>query len=448
MNNFGVNSSFGFGSAGGGGGGGGVTGANNGLSLDGTDVQLGGNPLIQDTEIELGAFDLDLMVSPIPVFSIHPTAGLIRMITPTGYNASMTLDGATGISQIGDTVGFGNTTKLLIDDDNQTITGIAGGADYLFIDRPNKIFQFGDIDNSESSYIELNSLTPSLEWFGFGLRGLSLSNDSGVYQMGDIDGSNMVLEINTPTQKTTIANPGGATFLLLDAPNDNFQIGDLSGTGTGLIVRTSPATASISMGGNNYLNLNAADGLFGIGDLSNVVNSTKFLIDDVNKIATIEGDGGIGLSIDMANRNYQMGDTTGVGNGGFIEVDDSNELVLMSDNNGNSYAQIGFASAYMDFFSSTGGVSNAGLYFEEGGGNPIIELKGLNSGGITMGILMASNLVTILATAGVKTSTPNGPATDGAWKLGKVITAASVLDAARYVEVNIDGAVVKLAVIQ
>ncbi len=386
MNNFGVNSSYGFGAAGGGGGGGGsVSGGNNGVSLVGANIQLGGNPLLHDSDFDLDDFDLDILLNTNPVMSLRPST---------------------------------------------------------------RMYSFGENNPADGSYIELNAAAPALEWWGFGLRGLSLSNDDGLYQMGDIDGSNMVFGISTATQRATIANPGGATFLLLDAPNDNFQIGDLSGTGTGLIVRTAPATASINMGGNNYLRLNAADGLFGIGDLSDVANSTKFQIDDVNKIATIESDGGIGLSIDGANGNYQIGDTSGLGNGTYLEIDDANQLVQISDTEGNSYTTFNLGGKFIEWYLSSGGLANGNFYFAEDGDDSSFNVSITNNSGQQTGLTLFENIVALNGVGGVITNEPNGSATGGAWMFGKKYDDVVVLDTTKYIQIKVDGVLYKLALAQ
>jgi len=123
------------------------------------------------------------------------------------------------------------------------------------------------------------------------------------------------------------------------------------------------------------------------------------------------------LFIDPAAGDYRFGDIDGSANGLNIIIADFVPVFLIS--------------------------STLGNFFNIDPTNTQFNLDTLS------GVLLqgdgASGLLNFVAPNGITTSDPGTGS--GSWRLGQVKAAASVFDATRFVEINISGAVVKLAVV-
>ncbi len=151
------------------------------------------------------------------------------------------------------------------------------------------------------------------------------------------------------------------------------------------------------------------------------------------------------LFIDDANKQISLGDTIGGNNGTYIFLDDNTGEIAMGDFGGigssgymyfdtiNYYYEIDFGSA------ST---------FRLDQGSDLYALGPINAGNQTqVRVKDTPQTIELRAGNGFFTSAPNGAGSEGKWRLGKKIVAASVFDGGNYVEVNIEGAVLKLALV-
>jgi hypothetical protein len=116
-----------------------LTGANNGLSVSGLDVQLGGNPLNQSTIVNTLGFEItfaDARVGGINTIDSNPGANLVFIrggSIGTGFNSSLNLTD-TGLQLVtslpagGQSLIFDQTAMLLTD--NENFTGFVGVTDF------------------------------------------------------------------------------------------------------------------------------------------------------------------------------------------------------------------------------------------------------------------------------------------------------------------------------
>lgn len=140
-----------------------VTGADNGLTMFGTLVELGG-PLIKNTTINNAGFQYLHLNGGQNIFTLDPGAGLYTIgdylgavngttlilndatqtagiaTNPLAGPASFFLFNGTGISVMGDIGNVQNNSLLQVDDNNQTITGQVGVNDFFKYDKANQVF--------------------------------------------------------------------------------------------------------------------------------------------------------------------------------------------------------------------------------------------------------------------------------------------------------------------
>lgn len=228
-----------------------LTGANNGLSLSGTDVQLGGI-LLQDTDIEQANFQINFLNGGLQILTLDPAGGLYRL---------------------GDLGGSGNQTNLTIDDFLQTASINGSGGSQLTIDNANGLYAFGD-------------LGPILN----GMR-LSIDDAGRTVALGALGGINNGNNINIDDllQVMNYQNNGG-TYLRCDPGNNNYTIGDITGTNnnTYLIIDDAADFTRISRGLADLLLLDVANTIYQIGDISSMLNGSKITIEDTGSIITLD----------------------------------------------------------------------------------------------------------------------------------------------------------------
>lgn len=369
------------------GGGGGVTGANSGLHLNGAIAQLGnvGTPLLANTNINLAGF----------VFDINTAAKKLLNLNPLTF-----------FYQLGDIDGLQNFSNIAIDDTNQQLTFYSGSGGSVFFNASfgSGLYQLGDINNiANNSFLQINDGAQVLNFFANGNTYLSLDAANQQFEIGNLTGGNFteVVVFDTAQLVQIRSNAALDPFLSLNILNDNYAIGDINGVAGAMFLLINGATqqTSVFSGANKYLLIDVANQLYQLGDINNSNNQTLIEVDDSLQRVEIYNSTKEGLFIDFANGLYQIGDILGTGNSTVISVNDATQLINLLATN------------------------------------------------IQLTIDSPNGLIKLFSANGVQTSDPNGAGTAGSWKLGKVIAAASVLDATQYVEVNIGGAVVKLAMI-
>jgi hypothetical protein len=408
------------------GGGGGVLSMQNGLSLVGTAGELGANPLLHDSVIPLDSHEFLINDGTtnlgLGFFNRGGGAGLILIgdvneFTPSstqiqvgidqvgsefyvGYpkvnaftsHTFLSVEPVAGLVQQGDngalTTGFTSQTDFV----NELFSVTENGDAYLNIDKANAVYEIGDIDNSlNGSQFFIDDATKQIVIEDKSGIYLSIDNNSFIYQFGDTSGFNngTLLSIDDGNRITKIEDQLGIqVYLLLDGSSQSYQIGDVQQTGNGMFLNLNDAAkiAEIKDLAGTYLSINADTREYSFGDVSNSNNDTRInLLDDVARIE-LNSIFGVNLSLDAINKIYKMGDIDAFGNNSQMQIVDASE---------------GFA------FSSISGA-----------------LFGISP-------------------SGIETMDPGSGI--GTWKLGNVIAAASVVDVTQYVEVNINGSLVKLA---
>lgn len=202
-----------------GGGGGGIAGAKNGLTVVGTDVELGGaNPLIQDTSIISAGFNFDIGPAGQPNFLIWPGFGLYAF---------------------GDPFGAGNGFNLFINDASERVAINAGSTPYLVIDQASDSYTFGDSSSNQGgTYLDLESGFAGLYNGPSSAPGLFLDWSNGQYSLGDSSGNAGNFTAIYVDDANTYAEVGlGGLYnrpgLIIDFASGYYALGDDYGFGNG-----------------------------------------------------------------------------------------------------------------------------------------------------------------------------------------------------------------------
>lgn len=186
-------------------------------------------------------------------------------------------------------------------DINQIAFGIApntiGGSSNFFYD---PLGQQTQIANGNSNFYQ-DGTVGNTEIKSQGITQFSVSNTTGIQQLGDIDGDwySDLLKIDGPNRKITLQD-AGEPYLSLDRNLDIYELGDISTVTNGSTLKVDNAaktiTAKADRGfayqdttGNQYILADKNGKQYGLGDLSNTNNKTKITIDDNLSTASIYG---------------------------------------------------------------------------------------------------------------------------------------------------------------
>lgn len=253
------------------GGGGTVTGADNGLTLVGTDVYLGGT-LIQNTSIDTTAFnDFRIFEGSIDYLLLDPVNKIASL---GGINDTSVIqnDLFNGEIELGDLNILANGTRLKVDDPQQMIVTEYNGGRTMYLDWANKLFQLGDIDAGAN---------------------------------------NMYFEINDAAQRTSVYQ-STSEFLRIDTITEEYFFGSYQRNNqTALLINDSVSQAQIGSNGYSMLFLDYANGIYQLGPSAGGINSTYLQVDDANQTLQFYTGGFIdGLNVDTAGGIYQFGKLT------------------------------------------------------------------------------------------------------------------------------------------
>ena len=173
-----------------------------------------------------------------------------------------------------------------------------------------------------------------------------------------------------------------------------------------------------------------------MGDFFGVGNSTTIDIADSLKTVTIGTLLGFMQSLDQNSGQYEIGDIDNINNGMRFLLDDSGrDAVIYGSTTGQRLLALSIG---------TGDYSFGDLDVIANGNRMIIhDIAG------TFTFVNATDGVIFRAEpAGIETLPPTGGVSAANnWQLGSVVTAASAFDATRYLEVNVGGSIVKLALV-
>jgi len=294
-------------------GGGGVTGANNGLDLDGANVVLGqdlgeaGDPaaLLSDRQIPMAGFRLLINDGLNDFIDLDPV-GQTAII---GASANNFLQMQTGINE---TLQYFQTAGLRA----------------INLDFNSQFYGIGDIDFSSSGIqLDMDGSIPSFVMqSGTGGRALEFDQSTGTFLIGDIDGiaNTTLIELSDAAQVFAVSTGGASSqFLALDMAAGLFRIGDIDGTAQQTFLAIDDPTTSLvfSSGGNSGLDLNIAAGIFQMGDLSGVSNSSVLDITDSQERLIFTTATNNYLTVDGINDLYFIGDINNLLGGMSLTLD-------------------------------------------------------------------------------------------------------------------------------
>lgn len=249
-----------------------VTGGQNGVSKVSDRLELGLNPLLHHTLLDLDVFNFTIKDSVnFAYIRCEPTN--TQNVSIGDLGSQMIVDIANGITSIGDVNGAVNNTRIEVNDALLGVDISADGFKRLVIDAGAGQYRFGDIDAYHNgTFFEISSTARTFDfWANSSLRMLSLNYNGGqpISTMGDVDGGN------------------NNTKIIIDDSAQSFTAGSNNTTGLFLSLLTR---------------------VYKIGDTLSTVNGTKITIDDSATIVTVES--ATGLFIDAATQGLVIkGDT-------------------------------------------------------------------------------------------------------------------------------------------
>lgn len=227
---------------------GGVTGADNGLTLNGNTVELGG-PLKRTTVIDNSAFSLQIGLSGGTNFSVRFDSNQVRLHrNGTGTGNMIQLGNSDGFMQIGN---FGETASGYTGLGINLLNAISGYSINNFV----RLIDFPGTEFNIPSGICIQSRQGS-RYYGYGIRADQVSDAfAGIFK--DASSTNTPLEIFDGNNEGFVFNLGtpgaGNTVMHFDAANNAFYVGKLSG-GSYIEFRATGAEFYFNLGGGVYKN--------------------------------------------------------------------------------------------------------------------------------------------------------------------------------------------------
>lgn len=271
-----------------------------------------------------------------------------------------------------------------------------------------------------------------------GLRGLELDFGNDIYKIGDIINVNngLKLMIDDFNKDVNIQNAAGNRFLDIDILNNNYQLGDINGTNNNVVLNIEDGVKNVNIqdASGTFFVLDMLNDIYKIGDTNGIFTGSELIIAGATSELIFRNSIGRYMDLFSGAGSYIIGDIDGTNNG----------LVLnLNDGGMDATIEISGGKRMLNLSASTGKYNFGDLDTILNGNAFLIDdvaqtFRFINAG--VGGIFSAS-------AAGIATVPPTGGGAQGVYQLGKVITAVSVLDAAHYVEVNIDGVLLKLALI-
>ena len=196
--------------------------------------------------------------------------------------------GSTGSgAQMGDIDGVGNKTIFVVDDTGQRIYGVinktfkitnASNRSYLWLDKDSGVFQIGDCEGSVNGtklMIDDTSKSITID-----------SRNSGQTYIGDVNsgGNGMMINVNDSTQSMKFCKGiNGGRYLLLDVTNGIYQIGDVDWkkNNTHIGIDDNSGLTNIQTGTFSMNGTPGVSGTYSTGD-SRVVTITNGIITNIS----------------------------------------------------------------------------------------------------------------------------------------------------------------------
>lgn len=250
-----------------------VTGADNGLTLNGTLVQLGG-PLIQPTDINLGG-------QPFTVSS--------------GFGGNLIfLDDTFGsiLATFGFDSGFPQPSFIQFEADNANI--FVGQYQALIITDSLGTFWFGDtLAAVNGTRMEIDDAATNINFRSLSGQMLILDQMAQQYAMGDLSliGNGVVFQIDNGANEARIQNSSG-NLLYISAGVGLFFLGD-DALASGLAMDTAGRVYNIQDNGSPLFQgvFNGANPEVSIGDVNAVANGLFLQVDDATGIVRVQNGG-------------------------------------------------------------------------------------------------------------------------------------------------------------
>lgn len=411
--------------------------AYNGVSVDPVTGQivLGDDPgsflsqLISNRELPLNGFSLvmsDLLSGVL--FEIGGSPG-----TPTMLSSRDNVGSTSVLTLFGDSagsVGFniqaddaaGTSAWLLADATSERIRALINVSNFLDLDKSLDQYSIGDISGSfQGTKLLIDDSIQRTTIEDAAGQMLFLDQLNKVYQIGDISGiggTGLKLMIDDLFEDVIIRNTA-AIFMLIDPDNELYTFG-AGGTGNAFQIRVEDFQERIMMSGSGgeRFEIDVANGQYQFGDTQGVENGLALLMDDTNERTVIDDNLGEMLVLDRGIGAYSFGDIDGDLNGTRFVINDTGQTVLIKDTAGDM-----LSIDRINGFYGLGDIDSV-----TNGSRVVVD--------------DTAETISLRADNGVLTTDPGAGA--GAWKLGQVTAGAVALDAANYVEVMIDGSIVKL----
>lgn len=226
-----------------------------------------------------------------------------------------------------------------------------------------------------------------------GFPGLDIDPFLGGTLLEGTDGITEVRFILSGSTKNAQIEALGALFLNFDFNNDRYQYGDISGIFNKCLVDLDDAnnSYSIALANEQILAFSRGTRIYEYGDLQNLFNGMKVHLEDNAYTVVHTNTDKRMLALTPGTGFYHMGDLDNFNNATEITVDDTNKQILF------------------------------GAF---GGGD----------------FLVAKDL-------GIETLKPTGGVSINRafWQFGEEIAAVSTVDLTKYLEVNVDGTIYKIA---
>ena len=244
-----------------------VIGADNGLTVVAGLVELGGtNPLLHNTDIDPGIFDLQ--------------------ITDSGIRNFLSLKPSALTYGIGDLAAFNNRTNFFISDNVQQAEVSSNGFSMLFLNMATGIFQLGASAGGSANltYLEVNDAARFISTASMGNVNVMALDMAGYgVQLGDFAG--LSGGTNWTINDTALFIQGGdiaGRWIALDGSNRIYRIGDvdLANSGNVLVIDDTNSLVNIFQSGRLHFQVDNINQLYQIGDLSAASGSTTFVVND------------------------------------------------------------------------------------------------------------------------------------------------------------------------
>lgn len=293
----------------------GVLTLDNGLTLTGTNGQLGG-PLIQLTDIALAGntFTMSSFAGGNVIFlddtfgaqlasfgfdSGHPDPSYIQFernianVYVGAYNPLL-LDAVLGQFTMGDSLAAVNGLILRINDTVQMFQVEDPAGEYLELDIANGLYSIGDISGvANSTRMRIDDAAAAVDFRALAGQMMVLDQTAQQYAIGDLSllGNGVVFQIDNGANEARIQNAGG-NLLYINASVGLFFLGD-DANGSGLAIDTAGQVYNIQDNGNPLFQglFNGANPEVSIGDVNAIANGLFLQVDDATGIVRVQNAG-------------------------------------------------------------------------------------------------------------------------------------------------------------